>query len=249
MSCPLPQEPELLSPFPARAEGVGWYLGCLRQRDLLSPFGTSLGFGSAQDPACPSGVRPRSQDIHGDLWGAFWSHPSFCSGVGWAPRGRAGRSKSTLYLGAQRETETLERQADRHTVGSDAWSTDRSGARARACVCEFLRNPAPGAVCVYVRPGHTCAGTLREEAPLSPACRLRSARLQKPSCKGGGVGNVCGSDQVGSVPLPLPASRSSELASLPGIQVGRGRGRRRRELERGEGRESGVAGARPASAR
>lgn len=51
------------------------------------------------------------------------------------------------------------------------------------------------------------------------------------------------------MPLPLPASRSSELASLPGIQVGRGRGRRRRKLELGEGRESGVAGARPASAR
>lgn len=165
---------------------MGWYLGCLRHRDLLSPFGTCLGFGSAQDPACPNGVRPRSQDIHGDLWRAFcWSHPSFCSGLGWAPRGRAGRSKSTLYLGAQRETETLERQADRHTVGSDAWSRQDWGARALGGGAVLKESSPRGGVCV--RPGHTCAGALREEAPLSPACRLRSARLQKPSCKGGGV--------------------------------------------------------------
>lgn len=124
--------------------------------------------------------------ISRDLWRGFWSHPSFCTELGWAPWGHAGRSKSTLYLDARgRETDrqTLERQADRHTVGSDAWSRDRTGGGARGGV---LKESSPrGGVCL--RPSRTCARTLREEAPLSPASRVRSARLQKPSCKGGRV--------------------------------------------------------------
>lgn len=139
-----------------------------------------------------------------------------------------------LAQGAQRETEPLERQADRHTVGSDAWREETGLEVGREGWGEVLKESSPrGGVCL--RPGRTCAGTLREEAPTSlppqagcgaHACRSLAARAV-------GYGNVCGNLQVGSAALPFPASQSSELASLPGIQVGRGRGRRRRESERG----------------
>lgn len=49
-----------------------------------------------------------------------------------------------------------------------------------------LKESSPrGGVCL--RPSRTCASTLREEAPLSPASRVRNVRLQKPNCKGGRV--------------------------------------------------------------
>lgn len=82
--------------------------------------------------------------------------------------------------------------------------------------------------------------------------RLRGAERARKSVAARQVGckSVCGSDQVGSVPPPLPASRSSELASPPGIQVGKGAGQGG-SARFGGGEGSGERcepGSRPASA-
>lgn len=67
-----------------------------------------------------------------------------------------------------------------------------------------LKESSPrGGVCL--RPSSTCAGTLREEALLFPASRMRSARLQKPSCKGGRVWKRL-RERSGRISAPTPPS-------------------------------------------
>lgn len=176
--------------------------------------------------------------ISRDLWRGFWSHPSFCTGLRWAPWGSCWTIQKHLVSwrrGPQRETEPLERQADRHTVGSDAWREETGLEVGRKGLGGGSEGIQPPGRCVseaqpYLR-RHPARGSTHLSSPPQAGCGAHACRSL--AARAVGYGNVCGNHQVGSAALPLPASQSSELASLPGIQVGRGRGRRRREPERG----------------
>lgn len=149
---PHPSKNPRISPFLAQARGVGCCLGS-RQRVLASPLRLSLG--PAQDPACPGGESSRTSGSHAKLRRGSANYPGSSSRSGRVPTGPC-RSCPAPECSAGAAC-SLGRGGCRERFGAPGL---RGGIGAR-------RESSPGGG-VCLRPRHTCARTLREDAPLFP---------------------------------------------------------------------------------